>query len=114
MRLFRSESEELSQIRPFHGVKAVAGIESGDIFQAEGDDPRMVWRPGRHDRLTLSSQNGFVSRAFILTGVMDSLKKHAGRSVASVAAPIPQWAIPTRAPAKPFALIQVQDLAAFA
>ncbi len=57
MRFLESRVDDVSRLTPFEGVKAGLDAGGAEIFEAEGDDPRMIWRPGRIDREAMSTQN---------------------------------------------------------
>jgi lipopolysaccharide biosynthesis protein len=57
MSIFKAKTEVDSRLTPFDGVKAIIDANGSEVFEAVGDDPRMVWRPGRSDKAALSTQN---------------------------------------------------------
>jgi lipopolysaccharide biosynthesis protein len=57
MKLLRSATAENSHLAPFRDVTLIEGADGGGVFEATGDDPRMIWRPGHTDLQALSDQN---------------------------------------------------------
>jgi lipopolysaccharide biosynthesis protein len=57
MGFFKPSTEETSRLTPFKDVHVIEGSVGVEVFDAVGDDPRMIWRPGNADREALRAQH---------------------------------------------------------
>ena len=75
MNLLRRATREFSELAPLDAVIKLGDAADGTpIFDASGDDPKMIWRPGAADRANLES-HGMVRVRIELETILGPLRE---------------------------------------